>query len=827
MGFFAAIVVALVMAVVGELLRPKQKPPNAKASGLDDFDIPTAEEGRAIPVFAGKVRIDGSNVTWYGDLSATPVKKKVKTGWFSSTKQTIGHKYRLGMQMVIGWGGEFPVTVHEMLFGDAMPKHTVTDEGNGCTRITFNDEQFYGGQEKEGGIAGVARVYAGTDSQTANVYMATQVEEAFPAYKNLCHVILENMYLGMSSYIKTISYIVSRYPNQLGLTGGRQRIGDDCNPICFIYEAMTDQVWGVGVSTVDIDLLQFRAVANKIFDEGYGMSMTYNGGSTARDMCEDILRHIDGVMFSDPETGLITIRLARADYVVEDLPVLGETEFQQGIQFSRPSWSETRNTIKSNYIDRDSDFMPRSLQMQDLANITQRGGEVSMEELDFTGFSTYEPAALATARALKTLSYPLGKLAGSLDRRFWKVRPADVFVINWPKLGIESVVMRVIRVSYKNLASNMIDVEMVEDIFAISRVAYIAPEPTGWVNPVSDPTAMTAQRLIEAPAFNAPSSARFVITMGAKEQAADVAYDVYRDLAGGTAYTPGVSVEDYTPSGILATAMPLSRVDDDVSGIAIANVIGLDLVDAGSPTGIDRRDGRNLIIIGNEWIAWKSMYYDPGTEMLNLYYTLSGVLDTVPEEHNPGDRVWFVSEGAGTVDEDGYDTDMTMRVKLLPRSIRGALPIADAVPMLLTTNARAMRPIVPGKFRINGGRPALISGSISNQFTVAWAHRNRFYQNVVSQSDDSLEPEEGTLYNMRIYNNDTNALIVARTDMNGTTATVRMSAAANVRVELTAVIGSTESWAKQTAVFAYLPAGSVVNEIIPDEPTYILDGGGA
>ena len=61
MGFFVALLVSLALTVVGELLRPKQKPDNAKASGLDDFSIPTAEEGRQIPLWVGKVKIDGSN----------------------------------------------------------------------------------------------------------------------------------------------------------------------------------------------------------------------------------------------------------------------------------------------------------------------------------------------------------------------------------------------------------------------------------------------------------------------------------------------------------------------------------------------------------------------------------------------------------------------------------------------------------------------------------------------------------------------------------------------------------------------------------------------
>ncbi len=84
MGFWIALATSLVVTVVGELLRPKQNPMNAKPSSLDDFDVPTAEEGRTIPVICGKVKIDGPNVTWYGDLGVVPLKKKVKTGLFSS-----------------------------------------------------------------------------------------------------------------------------------------------------------------------------------------------------------------------------------------------------------------------------------------------------------------------------------------------------------------------------------------------------------------------------------------------------------------------------------------------------------------------------------------------------------------------------------------------------------------------------------------------------------------------------------------------------------------------------------------------------------------------
>jgi hypothetical protein len=55
-------------------LTPKIKPP--EAAGLDQFQLPTAEDGREIPVLFGTRDINGPNIVWYGDLQTVPIKKK-------------------------------------------------------------------------------------------------------------------------------------------------------------------------------------------------------------------------------------------------------------------------------------------------------------------------------------------------------------------------------------------------------------------------------------------------------------------------------------------------------------------------------------------------------------------------------------------------------------------------------------------------------------------------------------------------------------------------------------------------------------------------------
>ena len=70
-------VTQLVGKGVNYALRSAPSVTNATPSEIADFDVPTAEEGRPVPVIFGTVRVTGSNVLWYGDLYNQPIIKKV------------------------------------------------------------------------------------------------------------------------------------------------------------------------------------------------------------------------------------------------------------------------------------------------------------------------------------------------------------------------------------------------------------------------------------------------------------------------------------------------------------------------------------------------------------------------------------------------------------------------------------------------------------------------------------------------------------------------------------------------------------------------------
>ena len=72
MQFVIYLALLIVSTAISYALAPKPESPNP--ASLDDFDFPTAEEGRAVPVVFGTVRITGPNVIWYGDLGSEAIR---------------------------------------------------------------------------------------------------------------------------------------------------------------------------------------------------------------------------------------------------------------------------------------------------------------------------------------------------------------------------------------------------------------------------------------------------------------------------------------------------------------------------------------------------------------------------------------------------------------------------------------------------------------------------------------------------------------------------------------------------------------------------------
>ncbi|RWB53629.1 hypothetical protein [Mesorhizobium sp.] len=198
---FWNIVLAIASYALQLLLAPK--PQNAKAKTLSDFQAPTAEEGREIPVVFGTVDIASPNVTWYGDLKKDAIKGPRRYGLFGP-RQVLGYKYSLGMQQGLCHG---PADAIKSMRAGGKIAWTGSSAGG---RITINKPNLFGGDKSEGGIKGDVDICMGAPDQLQNDYLVSQLGDTISAYRGVLTAVLRQVYLGTSNYIKPWEWRIQR-----------------------------------------------------------------------------------------------------------------------------------------------------------------------------------------------------------------------------------------------------------------------------------------------------------------------------------------------------------------------------------------------------------------------------------------------------------------------------------------------------------------------------------------------------------------------------------------------------------------------------------------
>ncbi|TPI10277.1 hypothetical protein [Mesorhizobium sp. B4-1-1] len=183
------------------LLGPK--PQNAKPKSLEDFQAPTAEEGRELGVAFGTVDIADPNVTWYGDLLRRAI-KGARRYLIAGPRQILGYKYSLGMQMGLCHGPADALL--RITVGDKVAWRGVSTGG----RVNINKSSLFGGDKSEGGIKGAIDVCMGSPDQSRNDYLLAKLGETISAYRGIVTIVLRQVYLGTSAYLKPWEFRLQR-----------------------------------------------------------------------------------------------------------------------------------------------------------------------------------------------------------------------------------------------------------------------------------------------------------------------------------------------------------------------------------------------------------------------------------------------------------------------------------------------------------------------------------------------------------------------------------------------------------------------------------------
>ena len=120
-----------------------------------------------------------------------------------------------------------------------------------------------------------------------------------------------------------------------------------------------------------------------------------------------------------------------------------------------------------------------TVSVQNLAAIQLQGGVINQRR-DYPGVNFGPLAARLALRDLRALGSPLARMTltivpGALER---PPLPGDVFLLHWPRLGIERMVVRVTGIDTGTLGATEWRIEAVEDVFGMNDTV-LSPPPRG------------------------------------------------------------------------------------------------------------------------------------------------------------------------------------------------------------------------------------------------------------------------------------------------------------------------------------------------------------
>ena len=699
MGFVVTLILYAVFLLLSELLKPKSDQEQRRPADLGDFSFPTATEGRPIPILWGTCKVAGPNVVWYGDLKQEAIVEKVKTGLFSSKKVVKGYKYHLGIQMAICRG---PIDSIQRIWVDDEEFYTTAVSTD--STVYFDNPDWFGGIDQgAGGIVGNVTFRMGSSGQTAVPYLSSfqAISGTTPAYRGTCHVTLERVYLGTSTSIRPWAFEVRRIPNGLGLGTPSVNSGNDANPMNVIYEIMTNTEWGLGLPSSDINTAAFIAAADTLRTEGNGISMVLDNQREAYDLLNEIQRQIDGVVFLDRSTGEWTVKLARADYNINNVPLIDESKLVSVSSFSRGAWDETINVYLVSFNNRAREYQQTYALAQDMANVRIQVGQIVKAEVRYPGVKDPDLANQIAWRELRNSSMPLAKAKLVVDRTFYNVNPGDVLAWSDDDLGFTRLPLRVTRADFGEIDKGQITLDLVQDIYSFAEGSYAPPQAGNWTPPTQTVVDINSpdRKAFEAPlAFVArdPESPGLVprIWTGFRYQndgavTVTVRQDSNQVELGtvGGFLLAGTLISDLPAAHATAGTLVL-EASPDLKAQFLDQIESVTVSDIGNSLA-------NVILINGEFMAFTSVSSSSGSN-IQLNGLVRNLFDSVTPAagHTLGDRVWFISI-AGSLSDSAFGGSGSVTFRPIPESPRDILDWASATSTTVSLDSRHLRPYPP------------------------------------------------------------------------------------------------------------------------------------
>lgn len=529
------------------------------------------------------------------------------------------------------------------------------------------------------------------------------------------------------------------------------------NAVHVIRECLTDNTWGYGFSEGLIDETSFLAAAQTTYNEGMGFSFLWDQEPTIDKFISDILNHIKGNLYVDRADGLFHINLLRKLTSTTGLLELNDTNSKDITNFHRKSIGELVSRVTVEYINNTTDKTD-TVEVHDLSLLVRQTVPVTQVN-KYTGIASREVAQKIALRDLQQLSQPAYTLTIKTNRVAENLNVGEAFFINRADAIEIPLIFRVLNINLGTSTKQEITIDCIQDVFQAADLVFPTTPGSFWTSPLNNPINVTNKIITELPYYV------FALTKGDTEAQAVASTDNFLVAAAAAptsdAHSAGFWVDDglgYKKQGILnfATSSTLaSAINQTATSITLTTPIFSDELDGDTITV------GAFIQIDNELLSVTAFN---GT----LLTVGRGVLDTVPQTHSVGARIYAWQDNF-IADELPFLLTEAPAVKLTTMTGDDELALADATSTVKTITGRYHLPYPPGNFKING--IAYPASSTLGAATLTWSHRNRIQQTgaLIDTTVGNIGPEAGTTYNAYLYSGAT--LLQSAVGISGTTHT--------------------------------------------------------
>jgi len=370
-----------------------------------------------------------------------------------ATFQTANaHGLTTGQSVVINgadqpeFNGEFVITVvSPKQFQYTIPGTTLTAEtATGQIYAWVKLNPIYRGAEDYIEITipnyGILRLYWGTETQTADTYLAVSGTAHSPMH-GVCYAVFKQFFLGLNqTNIQNIEIVLSRTPTAGWLSDPTHAaISNEANPAVVFYDLLTNPRTGLGLTDDDFNLAQLASAADKFFTEGLGISPIITRADTAASLMQQLCESVDATVQLD-DAGLLTLIPVRApaSYVTTGMnPPIQTIDDTLLADIPKPKsvdWSNTYNETRIVFPNRDAAFTNDFVEWKDFSASTA-AQKVAQPQTLQRDWVTQRANALALCQAAAVAS-SCPPITGTLDVLYdpatWlSLAPGTVFYLNY------------------------------------------------------------------------------------------------------------------------------------------------------------------------------------------------------------------------------------------------------------------------------------------------------------------------------------------------------------------------------------------------------------